>query len=646
MMLCALIPIMALGFVQVQPIEVSGEAGFGGMYRPGEWTPVVLDLHNPGDTRDLLVILCWASTGQWQDAIPSAGSLTGRSGPFHHVRVSLPKESRKRLHAALPAPGPDLSLWAFVCRPDGTRLAHRELAAAALKPHERMIAVAGARPPGLDLPQLKIAQVDPFTLPEDWRGYSSIDALVWSRADPNLFHSSAQLEALRKWISCGGRWIIDRSSIDMLLQSPLADLVPVAPGPAREVRDLETLGLLMGADLKGPVPIMEVTPRRGTNLAWHGELPLIVDALQDGGRVTFLAFDPNLDPFSEAETGASFWKWLLAWVPPRQETRPSSAVTTAVGSKDMLSLLASFPGVAVPELRRLFLFIFIFLAVAGPLDYLVLRRLRRLRLTWITFPSYIVILSVSIVVSGAGFMRNLVMQREIAVVDHYERSKVLRRRALEAILTPSDMKLSMEGALPLTSDFLIRGPATSISDLSDLTIEWDRGMRCREWVIRRGATAMAQADDCFESPSRLTWTVEASDSPEVAIVVRNETGLELSRATLYTPDGLYSLGDLPAGERKLARVPVSRPDPPSSSNQEDHYSGQIQILFEDSTFPARGAPSVTGFAKDLDASRWIKAGNSVLLAWGRKLDPPVSFNPPPAHKRSLVLHRFFQEGRP
>src|SRR5688572_25762236 len=122
----------------------------------------------------------------------------------------------------------------------------------------------------------------------------------------------------------------------------------------------------------------------------------------------------------------------MEWTPPpAKPPQPSSPVKATIGSEELISLLASFPGVAVPELRRLFLFIFIFLAVAGPLDYLVLRRLRRLRLTWITFPTYIVILCVAIVVSGAGFMRNLVMQREIAVVDHFERTKFGRRRALE-----------------------------------------------------------------------------------------------------------------------------------------------------------------------------------------------------------------------
>ena len=646
MMLCVIIPIIALGIVQARPIEVSGEAGFGGIYRPGAWTPVVLELQNPGDTLDILIILCWASPGLWQDGIPSTHSLKGRSGPFHHFRFSLPKGSRKRFHAALPAPGPDLSLWAFVCRPDETIVARCELGAVALKPRERLIAVAGARPPGLELSRLKVGQAMPSTLPEDWRGYSSIDALVWSRADPNLFQSPAQLDALRKWISCGGRWIIDRSSIDSLLQSPLADLVPVAPGPTREVQDLESLGSLIRSDLKGPVPIVEATPRRGTILARQGEHPLIVDAVQDGGSVTFLAFDPNLAPFSEADTGSSFWKWLLEWGPPPADPRPFSAVMTAVGSNDLLSLLASFPGVAVPELKRLFLFIFIFLAVAGPLDYLVLRRLRRLRLTWITFPSYVAILTVSIVVSGAGFMRNLVMQREIAVVDHYERSKFLRRRALEAILTPTDMTLASKDALPLTSDFLFRRPSTDISDLSDLVFLWDRGMRYRDWTIPRGATAIAQADDCFEAPSRLTWTLVTLDPPEMAIDLRNEMDVELSRATLYTPAGPFFLGDLPAGDRRRVRLPVQRPADASSSTSEEHNSARIQLLMEAFTFPPWGASPVTGFAKELDASHWIKAGGSVLVAWSRKLDPPVSFDPPPAHKRSLVLHRFFQEGRP
>ena len=642
MTFCAALSIFALGFLQVRPLEVSGEAGFGGLYKPGAWTPVVLDLHNPGDARELLIILCWAAPRDRQSANPSPDSLERRSGPFHHFPLAVPKDTRRRFHATIPAPGPDLSLWAFICRPNGSVLDRLELTTLALRPHERLIAAAGARPLGLELPQAKVTQVAPPTLPEDWRGYSSIDALVWTGADPNTFQSSAQIDALRKWISCGGRWIFDRSSVPLLLQSPLADLVQVETGRTREVAALESLGAVLGSDLKGPAIIVEAVPRRGIVLARHEDHPLVVDTAHDGGRVTFLAFDPSLDPFATPENGGLLWKWLLEWTPRpvAKDPRPSP-VRTAVGSDGLLSLLASFPGVAVPELHRLFLFIFIFLAVAGPVDYLILRRIRRLRLTWITFPSYIVILCLAIVVSGAGFMRNLVMQREIAVVDHYERSKLQRRRALEAILTPTDMTLASKGAVPLTSDFIFSGPSTSLEDLSDLTFRWDREMGFRDWTISRGATALALADDCLEAPSRLTWT-----SDDALIVVENDTGAAFSRATLFTPEGAFSVGDLPPGNSRRVRVPIQALQLPASSNQEENHFADVQRLLELLTFPPRDARPVTGFAGDLDARRWIKSGGSILIAWSRSLDPPVSFDPAPAHKRSLVMHRYYQERKP
>ncbi|MBI4563775.1 MAG: hypothetical protein HY716_03660 [Planctomycetes bacterium] len=642
---------------QAQRIELAGEVGFAGYYRPGDWTSVTIELKNRGPELDLKLLIGWAAPASFQLwKSPTPATAQQRAGPLHEFRFEMPKNSRRRFSAVMISPPhKPLSVWAFAMGRKGSHLATLELRARPLAPQERLLAVAGMeRPDGLDLPDLKVAQMRPDLLPEDWRGYASLSALVWAGADPSDLGSGARSDALRTWVSSGGHWIVDAGGAQALMNSPLAGLLPATPERSVPVDDLKPLGSIPGAETspEGRTLIMDVALRRGAAVLKHGPHPLVVDSIHHGGRVTFLAFDPTLNPFKGWDHAQTFWAWLLgsALDPPPRSTdrRPAPFL---VGAPELASAAASFPGVAIPELRKLLILIILFLAVAGPLDYLVLRRLRRLHWTWITFPAYVLIFSAGIVVIGAGFMRSAALQREIAVVDHYGPAGFSRRRAIEAILAPERIAFQTDDARPLSSNFLLqRSGGHDLGDPVEATVLHENGSQLRDWIVPRGATGLAVADECRDGPSPLTYSVEKMETAEARVAIENTMPGGLMRAVLVTPTAIYDVGDVPPG-RRVIDAPALAHDladargrkPPADPAERSDFG--VYCLLERLSFPA--APSAgdprTGFADGLDARRWVESGGSVLLAWGRDLDPPVSFRPRPRLRRSIVLYRFFQE---
>ncbi len=684
-------------FAAAQEAQVSGHAGWEGHYQPGDWTPVVVDLDNPGKAQDVHILVCWGSPGTIQpSAKPAYRTLKGRCGPTHRIPVAMPANSRKSFSVTLLAPGQEnLSVWAFAATPKGKHLSVRELPARPLEPRKRLLAVAGTdRPHGLDLSGIERAWVQPDRLPEDWRGYASLDALLWLDADAAGFRSQAQIDALKAWVSSGGHLLVARANTAGLSGTFLADLLPVTLGGIIEVEHLDALGPPGARGPEGRAVILQTAVRpRGRPLVLQDSTPLIVEATQDAGKVTFLAFDPAKPPFSRWTTGPEVWNWILGPAPEAPpESRDGSRVPRLIGSDALTRASVHFHGVLAPAIGRLFGVIVLFLAVTGPADYLVLRCLRRLEATWITFPACVLAFTAFILVSGAGFMRNAICQREIAVVDHYLDTGFTRRRAIEALLAPKDISLSTPDAEPISSNFLVQGVLAGDSgEPTGATIHHDPAIHVRDWSLRRGATGLALADSCSKEPSPLTFTVEEAGEQGVLVAFRNRMEADLTGAVLLTPAGVYDLGEIPRGVNTL-RGRLCHPTPqdypraqmygrfslPDRAVSPDSHKiappisvaeymnantrGAFHALPE-STMDAiiarllaalsfRKASGnepqnrLTGFARGLDATPWISEEKGlVLLAWARGLERPVAFDPVPGQRNSVVLLRFFQRRR-
>ena len=132
----------------------------------------------------------------------------------------------------------------------------------------------------------------------------------------------------------------------------------------------------------------------------------------NGVARTVDSFDPDKPPATQWPGQADFWHRLLAvggpHIPDTAATNPNiinyrggprpvdagaDGEQTAINNQ-----LEQFEGVPVISFGWVALFILLYILVVGPLDYLFLKKVvKRLELTWITFPT--VVLAVSIVLA-------------------------------------------------------------------------------------------------------------------------------------------------------------------------------------------------------------------------------------------------------
>ncbi len=133
-----------------------------------------------------------------------------------------------------------------------------------------------------------------------------------------------------------------------------------------------------------------------------GTVPLVVRGAYGFGRVTIVALDVDKKPFAAWEDRPLFWVRALDL---RRSLGDEPETTVGGGGRiyqsgisDLASQLRrameQFRGVTLIPFGWVAFFIFLYILLIGPGDYLLLKKVfKRMELTWITFPTIVVTVS-------------------------------------------------------------------------------------------------------------------------------------------------------------------------------------------------------------------------------------------------------------
>jgi hypothetical protein len=343
-----------------------------GHARAGTWAAIEVDLRNDGPRID--------------------GELRMEGGAQSNARyamaVKLETNSHQVyvLHAQPPAFGRSVKVQlvaneAVIETADVAYLVHDA--------NQLVVGVLAERPAGivsgLKLPANAFGiapAIVPLTiadLPERAEGWGVLDRIVWQDVDSNQL-SSGQLDALRRWLAAGGRLVIVGGSAGIGTLSAFPDdLLPYRPSATLDIAPASLTSLL------GPVPdgatdlpAMAGALVHGRTLASSGDRAVAADVAYGNGRVTVLGFDPTVGWLAKAERLAALW---LSVLPDR-----SADGANLVDDSQLVSAVFQLPALALPPTTGLLVIIAAYILIIGPINYLILKRLDRRELAWITMP--------------------------------------------------------------------------------------------------------------------------------------------------------------------------------------------------------------------------------------------------------------------
>ena len=522
--------------------------GLGGSVKSGMWSPLYLELESKGED------FCG-----WLKAVVDADQQTK---PIFVQPVELIADTPSRFWIYVRTPPSNYRTagwkfsWELVDNKDRAVVRSKWRSPKILTSSESVVAVI--RSPGIGGARLgavteqdsdaalHVRYVIPATAPSRWIGYQSADALVWLNPEPDKMELAAQRDAVVKYVQNGGHLILAAGADwQPMAKSFLRELLPA------DIAGSQTLGRLNALDEFGAGSVKDhaivtliLNNPRGDVLMRQREQPVIVRGTIGLGRVTLIGFDPTQAPFTKLTGYRDFWaRMLQARITPKMAAHSGAA---ALASNPLILSLNDFPDFKPINFFFVGVFLFVYVILIGPVDYFVLKRLKKLHWTWLTFPAIAVassLIAFLLLSSGrvAGFHAN-----SVSVVNASADARHISGHTVLTMLSPKQKEypVALENAIGAIAprEFQVLGGAGGGFSSTPCLVP-SPGTVIEQMLVRVWDAQTLQAQ----------WAAAAPELPEVLIktggprfsgTVKNNTPYDLGDACLIHRNLVLKLGDL------------------------------------------------------------------------------------------------------
>ncbi len=441
-------------------------------------------------------------------------------------------------------------------------------------------------------------------LPQFWFGYDGVDVIIlptggtWSGSlTQALVNDPIRRQALEQWVARGGHLIVSVGSNANIVASrqsfPLEPLLPakvVADGGLKaerltglrdyinknvspedrfqknsEIKTLITETVRLIPRDSGQAVISEPTLK----------VPVAVRAPYGLGMVTMLAFDVDQEPFASWENRMDFWAALLEFQmqDPNQmlqarfrQGRYYGDASSVSYSEKLAVDMETFGDVAVVSFFWVAVFIIIYVIMIGPIDYFFLKRVvKRLELTWITFPIMVILISVGAYFSAYYLKGDELRINKLDVIDVDQGHGLAVGTTFLSIFSPRlqyyDVAVAPTGVGQVRDGMVIswlgrpgegfRGYERKQSDLFQRSYHYDQnGARLTELPIQVWAmkSLIANWQTDLEPNQRLMRNQLRESSQMLTGSITSLLPVKIKGAKLIHRDRVYTLGDLEPGQ--------------------------------------------------------------------------------------------------
>ena len=593
-----------------EPAIVDARVGFSGDYKLGCWTPIEIDLL--GGTKPF--------TGQVVVTVPdSDGVPTSISNAEDRPVGILPGQlSTARLFIRVGQSNSPIQVRFFA---DGKLLAERKFYAGP-EPGEGI--VLGGRPattrlllefgPSLNLKDLfldtkissellrtKVAHIEGAeSFPLDKIGYEAIDTVVLNTSTPEIYRPLIQnpgrLEALKQWVELGGRVIVMGSAnSEELLRAggPLADFLPGKFDSFERLRQsypLETFSgeeKLITENRRLDLQIPKLSEVRGQILVHAGsqptDLPIVVRARLGLGEIVFVGVNLNQEPLAKWAGRQAFLRKVLDWDEESFELEQLDQSLHNADSADMTgrvrnALDSKFQGVEVVSFALVAFLVLGYIVLIGPGDYFLVRKVfGKPEMTWITFPIFVVAVSVAAYFYARWTKGDQLRVNQVEVVDVDTTSGLIRGNVWTHFFTPQVEEYNLNLQPKILVNKSLENSSTEISwlGLPGYSLGGMQASATQTSVFKKGYSFSPNRDAMLGLPVQVwstktisgVWTAQTESVPVASELqpttdnlllghITNSTGTELQDCLLLYRRWAYYIG--PFGDGKSITIDHSR----------------------------------------------------------------------------------------
>ncbi|HUF06840.1 MAG TPA: hypothetical protein VMP86_05580 [Candidatus Binatia bacterium] len=543
-------------------IEIDARALVGGRYEVGGWLAVAVTLVN--------------------DGTPTAGDVTAET-PAGTVRrhVEMPAGARKVVMLYVQPEAFQRTLSVRYEEPNGTVSAEVPVRVLEQSSGQRAIVGDGG---GTLRPQLigagEITGPEPLLLapsdlPERPEALRGLDAIVWAGDSASL--TEAQRRTLERWVDEGGQLVVIGGPDWQARTAAFTDLLPVEALSAVDGVPQAALAAWAGSE---EAATQEATVSTGTLRADARALITADDGTLlasmrpvGAGRVVLVGTDLASDAHRGWEGSPRLWGrmlpsgaiidvWMGGGFPIREEIDTSYS-----------GALETLPSLAVPPAELLLVVIVGYILLIGPISYLVLRRVDRRELAWVTAPLLVLVFSGCSYGIGRTLKGSDVIVNQITVIRSASAGTAASVETLAGIYSPDratyDVSVEADALMGRLLSMNRSGFGTAPSPVR---VEQGDPARLRDLAIGvfgfEGVRAIGVVE--HDAGISVSWTSRGG-RPVGTVTNLGET--TLADVAWISAAGGEMIGDIEPGESVEFEVPSTNFNGSSASDQVYGFGG-------------------------------------------------------------------------
>lgn len=389
-------------------IQCESHIGFDGHYKVGHWAPATLRLTNDGEDFDGEVEIVVPDGEKLNHVYSRPISLPGprstkdvrfllhfRSRNVGQVTVRLRKG---RNVAVLGQPG-------VIGHPPSHRLFAICDEVGGLAP----LSMLGGVETDKDEVRYIFMRMPPQFLPDNVSAYAGLHGVCLGDLDPSSVPLGAQ-DAMRDYLFSGGNLMVFTGDSGQRYRDTwVEDLLPVEIADSRTVDSLPELEQVYGGGLRVDSGLvitnahLRADDHRLLSVYPPSGPPLIAIGALGRGKSAFLAFDPDDRAFTTYRGSKAMMTALVDNCQPIPRLMDPNRGNPSLGfgfvdswSERDLELdnqLRAHPSMRIPNFTFIGAFLILYVIILGPVNYLILKRKKRLELAWLTVPAIVLVFS-------------------------------------------------------------------------------------------------------------------------------------------------------------------------------------------------------------------------------------------------------------
>lgn len=565
------------------PVRLAVEGGFDSYFREGDWTPLLIRVSNDGA----------GIVGELR--VVSGGAIRLNTGGYS-VPIELPTQSSKQLFLYVALEVFTQQLQVELVDTDGVIIQSATAQLARVNAGDLLFASVTESPTGkFDLIAGRTsadpvqANLDMDNLPPLAQALESIDLLLLDDVDSGKL-SLDRRRAIEDWVLAGGHLIVGGGPNWQKTRAGFDTLLPISVNTTVTLNQLDSLARFVGfgddQKLESAAGVVVATGglQAGAQvLAEQDGVPLIVRRGFGLGTVSYVAFDVSLEPFRSWTRRGQVWMSLLGTLANRPGW--SSGV---VENSDAVRAVNYTRALRLPDVLQLVLFLGLYIIVIGPLNYLVLRVIRRSNLAWVTIPAIILITSVIAYAVGSTLRGTLPTMSRMSLVQQWPESPRARLDGVTGLLAPRRGLYSVEA-----EEGVVMRPLTGENG-SAIKMTEGAKFAANNFRVDSGTSANFMTSGYIQ-PIALDGnaTVQIKENTlSVSGEVRNNSTLTITEAIVFAVNTPFRIGDLAPGETRpfnfeatilefaapsLANGPLNSNSLPPGSYNTYRYSRELAL---------------------------------------------------------------------